>query len=76
MAIGILRFGFVDVAAGQQALTTDGLMRLSPLGYEDAYLPTGAHSNHAANLIQLKNGDLLCFWFGGAAEGQSGVAIL
>ncbi len=46
------------------------------MGYEEAYLPTVAHSNHAANLVQLKNGDLLCFWFGGVAEGQSGVAIL
>lgn len=35
----------------------------------DAYLPTECVQNHAANLLQLPNGDLLCTWFGGTQEG-------
>lgn len=35
----------------------------------DAYLPTDCVQNHAANLLQLPNGDLLCTWFGGTQEG-------
>lgn len=35
----------------------------------DAYLPTPCVQNHAANLLQLPNGDLLCTWFGGTQEG-------
>jgi predicted neuraminidase len=43
---------------------------------EEAYLPVIEPSSHAANLLQLKNGDLLCFWFAGSWEGKSGVAIV
>lgn len=35
----------------------------------DAYLPTPCVQNHAANLLPLPNGDLLCTWFGGTQEG-------
>lgn len=35
----------------------------------DAYLPTECVQNHASNLLQLPNGDLLCTWFGGTQEG-------
>lgn len=31
--------------------------------------------NHAANLLTLSNGDLLCAWFGGSCEGKSDIAI-
>jgi predicted neuraminidase len=41
-----------------------------------AYLTPIFPSSHAANLLALKNGDLLCFWFSGSWEGQSGVAIV
>lgn len=33
-------------------------------------------SSHAANLITLKNGDVLCAWFSGTQEGDSDVAIV
>ena len=33
-------------------------------------------SSHAANLLLLQNGDLLCFWFSGVREGESNVAIV
>ncbi len=45
-------------------------------GLEEAYLPTLFRSSHAANLLKLTNGDLLCFWFSGTGEGESRVAIV
>jgi len=45
-------------------------------GIEEAYLPKLFRSSHAANLLKLYNGDLLCFWFSGTEEGQSKVAIV
>ncbi|HEV2275256.1 MAG TPA: sialidase family protein [Acidobacteriaceae bacterium] len=45
-------------------------------GLEDAYLSSPFPASHAANLLLLKNNDLLCFWFSGAAEGQSDVGIM
>lgn len=44
--------------------------------YQEAYLPILFPSSHAANLLELKNGDLLCVWFSGTWEGQSGVGIV
>jgi predicted neuraminidase len=43
---------------------------------QEAYLPKIFPSSHAANLLLLKNGDLLCFWFSGTHEGDSNVAIV
>ena len=45
-------------------------------GAQTALLPTLYPSSHASNLLLLRNGDLLCFWFSGSAEGQSGVGIV
>ena len=47
-------------------------------GYEahiKAYIPTQWVSNHASNLIELKNGDLLCCWFAGLSEGSADIKI-
>ncbi len=41
-----------------------------------AYIPTTYASNHAANLIELDNGDLLCTWFAGLAEGSRDIKIV
>ncbi|WP_118183146.1 sialidase family protein [Paraburkholderia phosphatilytica] len=41
----------------------------------DAYLPSATVQNHAANLIALANGDLLCAWFGGTQEGVPDISI-
>jgi predicted neuraminidase len=41
----------------------------------EAYIPSMGHENHAANLAALRNGDLLCTWFAGSAEGTSDVRI-
>lgn len=38
-------------------------------------IPTPCTSNHASNLLELDNGDLLCTWFGGSMEGSSDVSI-
>lgn len=54
----------------------DGVMRPTSAGTVEAYLPAIEHSSHAANLLELKNGDLLCVWFSGSAEGGSSVAIV
>lgn len=54
----------------------DGVVRASRFpGAQEAYLPIIENSNHAANLLSLPNGDLLCFWFAGTWEGSSGVSI-
>jgi predicted neuraminidase len=42
----------------------------------ETYLPVLDPSAHAANLLELKNGDVLCVWFSGKWEGQSGVGIV
>lgn len=45
-------------------------------GLETALLPTLFASSHAANLLVLRNGDVLCFWFSGTWEGDSNVGIV
>ncbi len=42
---------------------------------EEKRIPTPCSSNHASNLLQLDNGDLLCTWFGGSMEGTADVCI-
>lgn len=55
----------------------DGTFHPSKMdGMEEAYLGQLFPSSHAANLVKLRNGDLLCFWFSGIGEGQSNVAIV
>lgn len=41
----------------------------------EADLPTPCVQNHAANLLALPDGDLLCVWFGGTQEGIADVSI-
>jgi len=50
----------------------DGSFRPSGIqGMDEAYLPALFRSSHAANLLILKNADILCFWFSGAGEGHT-----
>ena len=64
------------LVSAQPHTTFDGKMRASGKGYDEAYIAPIEKSSHAANLLQLRNGDLLCFWFSGSSEGKSGVAIV
>lgn len=41
----------------------------------DAMLPSGCPQNHAANLLPLPDGSLLCTWFGGTQEGIADISI-
>ncbi len=51
-------------------------MQESQHGLKSAYLSPLYPSSHAANLLNLANGDTLCFWFSGSWEGESGVGIV
>lgn len=55
----------------------DGVVRIieaSPLRRE-AMLPSDNVQNHAANLLPLGNGDLLCTWFSGTQEGLPDISV-
>lgn len=44
---------------------------------QEAYLPVfHSNDNHAANLLELDNGDLLCVWFSGSGEGNPDTNIV
>ena len=77
MTIAVFAQGSLNVRYAKDIGTpTDGRLRASAdPGVESAYLPAIEPSSHAANLIVMRNGDLLCFWFTGAWEGESGVGI-
>lgn len=63
--------------AVDEAPQLDGNFHASTInGIEEAYLGKLFRISHAANLVKLKNGDLLCFWFSGTGEGESDVAIV
>jgi predicted neuraminidase len=69
--------GPAPTAADSAVPQFDGAFRASNAeGLEEAYLGKLFRSSHAANLVQLQNGDLLCFWFSGRQEGESNVAIV
>ncbi|NIF21234.1 sialidase family protein [Candidatus Pantoea multigeneris] len=40
-----------------------------------AMLPSGCPQNHAANLLPLPDGDVLCVWFGGTQEGIADISV-
>ncbi|WP_040977884.1 sialidase family protein [Oceanobacillus jeddahense] len=42
----------------------------------EADIPTLHPHNHASNLHQLDNGDLLCVWFSGSREGKPDISIV
>jgi predicted neuraminidase len=59
------------------AKLADGVERHNAdLQAAETYLPILYPSSHAANLLELKNGDVLCVWFSGTWEGSSGVGIV
>lgn len=48
----------------------------SRLDMVQSLIPTTRESNHAADLIELPDGTLLCCWFAGSREGNSDVSII
>jgi predicted neuraminidase len=55
----------------------DGKIRSEPVaGLKVAYLPILFPSSHSSNLLNLKNGDLVCAYYSGLWEDKSGVAIV
>lgn len=44
--------------------------------FSESEIPTPYKSNHASNLVELDNGDLLCAWFAGTSEGSSDTKIV
>lgn len=57
-------------------LTPDGKLYFNPrLETIEALVPTPFGSNHAADLLELPNGDLLCAWFAGTDEGNADISI-
>ena len=55
----------------------DGLLRPHPFAADAtvALIPSPCVQNHAANLIELKGGDIACVWFGGTQEGIADISI-
>ncbi|WP_205602436.1 sialidase family protein [Chelativorans alearense] len=55
----------------------DGVLRPNPgdSEREEAWLASPVPQSHAANLLELANGDLACVWFAGSQEGRGDVCI-
>ena len=59
-------------------LTDDGrLYHHALLDTVEALIPNAPYrSCHAADLLELENGDLLCVWFAGSSEGNADISIV
>ncbi|WP_172730738.1 sialidase family protein [Pluralibacter gergoviae] len=55
----------------------DGVMRRqeNDAAVATAMLPSGCPQNHAANLLPLPDGSLMCVWFGGTQEGIADISV-
>jgi len=60
-----------------RSMVMDGMLFRSPSDRHriEAYIPPMGRENHASNMVELPNGDLLCVWFAGTSEGISDVNI-
>lgn len=59
------------------ATNRDGVLRLQPHDARviTAMLPSPCPQNHAANILPLPDGTLLCVWFGGSQEGVADISV-
>lgn len=55
----------------------DGIISQHPQDarVETAMLPSTCPQNHAANLLPLPDGSLMCVWFGGTQEGVADISV-
>jgi predicted neuraminidase len=44
-------------------------------GRHEAFIPSPCLQNHAANLLVMPDGDVLCTWFGGTQEGIPDISV-
>lgn len=72
----LLMGGLPGLSADVATLANGKIHTSGVRGLEEAYLPIVFPSSHAANLLALPGGDLLCTYFSGRWEGESGVAIV
>lgn len=58
-------------------LIRDGVIRQDThdMHIETAMLPSSCPQNHAANLLPLPDGSLMCVWFGGTQEGIADISV-
>lgn len=58
-------------------MVVNGSLFRSPIEGDrvEAFIPPMGHENHASNMVELPNGDLLCVWFAGSGEGMSDITI-
>jgi predicted neuraminidase len=47
----------------------------TPFTHHAAFMPAITAQCHASNLLLLRNGDLMCAWFGGSQEGKPDISI-
>lgn len=63
----------------QETVTAERTGLLAPHPQDSAQqvamLPSSCPQNHAANLLPLPDGDLLCVWFGGTQEGIADISV-
>lgn len=59
------------------SLFRDGVVRpdSKDTQVETAMLPSACPQNHAANLLPLPDGSLMCVWFGGTQEGIADISV-
>jgi predicted neuraminidase len=70
-------FSLSAIASAQIQKRSDGKIRSTSIaGLRASYLPIVFPSSHSSNLLNLRNGDLLCAWYSGLWEARSGVAIV
>lgn len=71
------KFQIINCKLENTLRTDDGVLYENPiLGSLEASIPNPFCSSHAADLLMLDNGDLLCVWFAGSKEGNADVSIV
>jgi predicted neuraminidase len=67
----------MSVTETATVIERDGIIKTAPgdPARLEAFLPSPCAQNHAANIMPLKNGDILCAWFGGTQEGMADISI-